>query len=168
MNPVLLSGAITVFASALYIYSRKKIQNKNLAFDKVFPVDAGAEENFDVNQHYGKDIGLILKLKSGKTVHSSDYIRIKVFGCNLTPRGILNGEEWLVKPFFNDTDTDTLIKGDVVLLYIPDKHIYKIRVFDRLENESVYTYSYKNGSRHESSRPHKMDMIRGIVKYSIN
>ena len=59
-------------------------------------------------------------------------------------------------------------KGDILLIYLSDNDIYKIRVFDRYEGEDLVTYRYDdNGRRQDSSRNHKESSIIGIVKYRL-
>jgi len=54
-----------------------------------------------------------------------------------------------------------------VLIYLKDINLYKIRVFDRFDGDGLVTYYFDNGKRKDSSKPHPISSVRGIVKYAM-
>lgn len=113
----------------------------------------------------------VIKLPNGKYANTHSYHRIRIIGGCLEMVGIHKNEEWLAdKVTLSDKESvpDTLSKGDVLLIYLNDKGIYKIRCFESLDGDgNLITYSYPEGKRHVSSKPHSPSSVLGVVKYKL-
>lgn len=105
----------------------------------------------------------------GQEIDTSGMIRIVVKGNCMRPKNIESGAQLLVKKISEkESICNQIKKGDILLIYLSDNDIYKIRVFDRYEGEDLVTYRYDdNGRRQDSSRNHKESSIIGIVKYRL-
>jgi len=105
---------------------------------------------------------------NGEIIDSSLYMRLVVEGNCMVPRGIASGDQLLALKV-NDIEElrKELQHGNIVLIYLEDINLHKIRVFDRFEGDNLMTYYFENGKRRDSSRPHSINSIKGIVKYAI-
>lgn len=105
---------------------------------------------------------------NGEIIDSSLYMRLVVEGNCMMPRGIANGDQLLALKVSNAEEVKKELQHDcIVLIYLEDINLYKIRVFDKLEGDNLVTYYYDNGKRKNSSKPHSINSIKGIVKYAI-
>ena len=100
-----------------------------------------------------------------------DYQRVIVHGHCMEPRGIMDCSQVIVKNINHDKDFSLQVKhGDILLIYLEDKDIYKLRVFDKyIEKDQLLTYRFnpKTGERIDSSIPHKRDSVIGVVEYGL-
>lgn len=114
----------------------------------------------------------IIYTPHGNLINTRHYLRIKVDGKCMEPRGILDKSQILVEPL---TETQrTYFKKyvrleDVVLIHLKDKDVYKLRILQNYDNEKeLITYRYlSNGEKHRSSRNHRPEDVVGIVRYII-
>lgn len=105
---------------------------------------------------------------NGEIIDSSMYMRLVVEGNCMMPRGIANGTQLLALKINSSEELRRELHPDnIVLIYLEDIKLYKIRVFDRLEGDDLITYYYENNERKNSSKPHSIHSIKGIVKYAI-
>lgn len=105
---------------------------------------------------------------NGETIDSSMYMRLVVEGNCMTPRNIFNGDQLLaLKVNSIEELRRELQPNNIVLIYLNDIDLYKIRIFDSFDGDDLLTYYYENGKRKDSSRPHSIHSIKGIVKYAI-
>ena len=107
---------------------------------------------------------------NGRYVNTRDYIRIVVHGNCMKSRNIQDGEEWLVEPLDKQKPFRSQIKEkDVLLIYLKDEDLYKIREFEGFNADgSLQTFYYESdGTKHSSSRPHAAGTIQGVVRYAI-
>ena len=137
--------------------------------DTIIGVSAGSEDSDIISPSYSTSSRSV-KLLNGKYINTRNYIRIKINGKCMTPRNILDGEEWLVEPLSNIEDKKSILKvKDVILLYIEDKSRYILREFEDYDIDgSLKTLRYNddNTERH-SSRNHQLNQVKGIVRYAI-
>lgn len=104
----------------------------------------------------------------GAVIDSSQYIRLIVKGNCMSPRGIVDGTQLLALKVSKKDLQSKLRQNDIVLIYLKDSDIYKIRIFDKYDDSgNLITYYYKNGEKHNSSKPHSQQDIQGIVKFSL-
>lgn len=72
---------------------------------------------------------------------------------------------------FNKDDrkhlNDFITQDKVVLIYLNDKNFrgYKLRIIRKVENDRALTYYYQNEDQVESSKPHALKDIIGIVEF---
>ena len=87
----------------------------------------------------------------------------------MTKRGIPNGAQLLVEPIKNEEEFKQKVHPhDILMIYITDKKIYKIRELNHIEGKEAFTFCYNpDGSIHNSSRTHKIDSVKGVVRYRI-
>jgi hypothetical protein len=111
----------------------------------------------------------VVRLENGKYIRTRDYIRIIVDGDCMSPRNILRNEEWLVEPVKSSDLETKLQKKDVVLIFLEDKQMYKIREFEGYDSEGNLTTLYydENSRKRYSSHPHPKSSVRGILRYAI-
>lgn len=138
--------------------------------DTVLGVEAGPLPGGDCALPEKKEGSKVIRLTDGRYINTRDYIRIMVYGGCMRPRNILNGEEWLVEPIDKRKPLREQIKErDVLLIYVADKNLYKIREFEGFnEDDSLATFYYEdNGAKHPSSKPHTCKSVCGVVRYAI-
>ena len=108
--------------------------------------------------------------KNGKPIDTKLYQRVMVKGNCLKPLGIEDDAQLLVRKFNNDNDEKNRIKkGDILMIYLKSKDIYKVRVFDDfLEGGLIRTHRYgDNDNVIYSARPHELSRVEGVWKYLI-
>ena len=138
--------------------------------DTVLGVEAGPLPGGDCALPEKKEGSKVIRLTDGRYINTRDYIRIMVYGGCMRPRNILNGEEWLVERINKLKPLEKQIRErDVLLIYVADKNLYKIREFKKFnEDGSLATFYYEdNGTEHPSSRPHTRESVCGVVRYAI-
>lgn len=111
-----------------------------------------------------------IKLDNGETIDTRDFIRVYVDGKCMKSRRIKNGSQVLVEKIKNEEEFEKKVNpNDILLIYLKDKKIYKLRIFEKEKNEKeLITYRYMNNSKHPSSKPHKKEDVVGVVKYIID
>lgn len=137
--------------------------------DTIIGVSAGGEDSDIISPSYSASSRSV-KLLNGKYINTRNYIRIKINGKCMTPRNILDGEEWLVEPLNNIEDKKSILKvKDVILLYIEDKGRYILREFEDYDIDgSLKTLRYNDDkTERHSSRNHQLNQVKGIVRYAI-
>ena len=167
MSATIIIAVVFILICLLYGLSTKYYYQK----DNIVPVEAGKIEDCAIMLNPARRPSRLVKLDDGSYINSHDYVRIVINGRCMEPRNILNGEEWLVKPIDKNLDVLKQISPkDVLLIYLQDTNIYKIREYERVNRENgelLDTFYYQDGRPHKSSRPHSKKSIVGIVKYSI-
>lgn len=160
---------ICLFVGTLLLYA---LFNKLInAPERIECVDAGPVSSVDPQDLHSRvkfePMG-IFRSEDGKLLTSADYQRITVSGNCMVPRGICSGQDLLVEKIKDGRDL-SLKEGDILLIHVPDKNLYKIRAYEEKtdENPNVYkTYYYDEaGEKKYSSKPHKKDYIQGVVRY---
>ncbi len=137
----------------------------------VILVEAGPTtcmENVRVFQHYKSPVKTI-KLPDGSYKNSSEFIRIRIDGNCMQKRKICYGEEWLVEQINKSKSMQEQLNiSDVLLIYIKDKNMYKIReLANFLDNEMLETIYYDGDDVKISTRPHSYSSVLGVVRYNI-
>lgn len=113
------------------------------------------------------------KDSKGRIIDEKNTMKIIVKGKCMEPLKINSGDILFVKKFGKNEDlSNELHQGDVLLIYLSDKKIYKIRAFDSYEDSEksiLKTYRYdNNGNRQDSSKPHNRKDIIGRVEYNLS
>lgn len=146
--------------------------NMGLKRDFVICVEAGDSEEAnpcELRRESYYTAHRIIRDKGGRIVNTSDTIRIKVSGNCMRPFGIVSGDELLVRKIRKDTNLDGIIhQNDILLIYLSDKKMYKIRAFDQIEGGALKTFRFlDNGDRRDSRKLHSRESIIGKVEYKI-
>ena len=142
---------------------------------KVIVADAGPTRELTCEEQKGKSFYLpyqIIKTQQGMILNTHDYLRVKVDGKCMEPRGILDKSQILVEPLTKKQKEyfkKHVRLEDVLLIHLKDKDVYKLRILQNYDNEKeLITYRYlSNGEKHRSSRNHRPEDIVGIVRYII-
>lgn len=172
-SPALIAIISLIIIASLYSWVSREVRRRENGYDDVKAVEAGPSGDASakaLNSMSRKERAFEIQLQPGRTVSTSDYLRILVVGNCMKPRNILDGEEWLVEPVDHQRIKPSDLKAkSVLLINIPDKGILKIREFEGLtENGDLKTLWYRpDGTPSYSSRPHSWENVKGIVRYSI-
>lgn len=149
-----------------YYFSYKRINS-----DYVQCVEAGGLKNVSESSQKNKSFRtrpLSFRVReSHQKIDSSQYIRIIVKGWCMKPRGIEDGDQLLVESINPNDAKGRLHAGDIVLLYVPEKRVYKIRELETIKDDELVTFYYKEGNKQYSSTNHKLSMVRGVVRFKI-
>jgi hypothetical protein len=138
---------------------------------KIILADAGSTHRLTGREQRQKDSFhpfRNISLQAGKILQSRDYICVKVDGNCMEPRGIKNNSIVYVLPLNKKEHFKKQVRAeDVLLIYLPDKNVYKLRILQNYDNKKqLITYRYdENGKKYISSRSHHPDNVRGVVKY---
>lgn len=161
----LIIGIIFVIICILYGWASFSYRQK----DHVIEVEAGNTDDGCKLRQYDSSSKSV-RLSNGKYVNTRDFIRIIIHGNCMTPRNILNGEEWLVEPINRNLDIKSqLTIRDVVLLFIEDKNCCIIRELSSFDTDgTMQTLRYNDDkSIHPSKRNHRLEQVLGVVRYAI-
>lgn len=165
MPTTLVIGIIFITICVLYGWASFSYRKK----DRIIEVEAGNTDDGCRLMQY-ESSSKVVRLSSGKYINTHNYIRIVIHGNCMTPRNIFNGEEWLVEPVNPSREIESQLKiQDVLLLYIEDKNSYIIReLVDFDINGSLKTKRYnEDKSNHPSKRNHRIEQVKGVVRYAI-
>lgn len=170
----LLSNIVTVFSlilGAISILITFRAIEKMRKRERVIVAEAGKISDMsDTYQPYVfmNSVNINMRERHGIAI-PLDYQRVFVHGHCMEPRGIRDCSQLLVKSIDVNKDFSLQVKhDDILLIYLPDKNIYKLRVFDKyLDDNNLITYRYnpQTKARIDSSLPHKRENVVGVVKY---
>lgn len=150
----------------LCIYAICKVKQPTET-DYIQCVEAGSIQEADAE---------LLERKSYKTAHKtlyapdgtalgSEYFRIVINGNCMKPRKICHNDEIIVRKYYPNIE---LRQGDIIMLYIEDKQMYKLREIKNIEGNVLHTVRYDSDGREIiSSKPHNINQVKGVVKYRI-
>lgn len=112
---------------------------------------------------------MILEDEQGNLVDIHDLIRVNVSGICMTPIGISDGDEVLVRKTTTEVLRRKLKAGDILLIRHPIRQVYRLRIFDKFDEDGkLVTYRYTSeGRRHNTSRNHVIGDVIGVVEYVI-
>lgn len=175
--PVIIFTTVFAIVIALYAYLNVRIRQEgqlnSQIRDYVMCVEAGdtdciTAEDLKESSYYIKHQPI--RDYSGHIINDPNTIRIKTKGDCMVPIGINNGDELLVHLIDRDKPLAKQIEhGDVLLIHIQDNGINKIRIFDTYDDKgNLLTYRYKDNVRKNSSRPHSVDSVVGVVRYQLS
>ena len=154
---------IAIVLLAIYVFLNRP--------QKIILADAGSTRKLTGREQRKKDSFRPfqnISLQAGKILHSRDYICVKVDGSSIEPRGIKNNSIVYVLPLNRKEHFKKQVRAeDVLLIYLPDKNVYKLRILQNYDNKKrLITYRYnEDGKKHISSKSHHPDNVRGVVKY---
>ena len=156
-----------VIVLGFYAYS-------NLRLRKDYILTADSEPSKNLTPDEAKKLSYYRKHKiykdtEGGTIDPKDMIHIFVSGSSLSPCNIESGDELIV---MKTDDSIPLIKqikeNDILLLYLDDIHIHKLRRFSSFEGENLITYYYDSeGHQRMSPIPYKPESVLGVAKYKV-
>jgi hypothetical protein len=102
---------------------------------------------------------------NGKKVNPKNYIITRVDGNCMVPRNIHTGDLLFIEKF--DGNSDSLSTGDILFIQ-REEGGFKIREYrekDPNDDKRVKTILYQeNGTPKDSSEPHKLSNIKGVVR----
>ncbi len=132
-------------------------------------VDAGPSKEVNINElNKGCRVAPmgVFRTPDNKVVTSSQFRRVSVKGNCMKPRGIHSGQELLVEKMRDDLSVHP---NDILLIYLDDKKIFKLRVLESITPEGDYnTYYFDDeGKTKASTKPHKPESVKGVVRYII-
>lgn len=81
---------------------------------------------------------------------------------NIKPNDIIK-----VKMFDKNFTSDSIVSGDIVLIFLNDKKFrgYKIREVEKVYDKEAITFYYNaQGKKIQSSSPHSLEHIKGVVE----
>ena len=69
-----------------------------------------------------------------------------------------------VRMFDKNFTVENVEDGKILLIYLNEKKIYKIRIKgEPAEGNAYNTYYYRSNEKTKSSRPHGIDSIKGVI-----
>lgn len=160
-----------IFATVCIAYGI--LRSKKSHIDEVLPTFAGSisePHELPSDCNIEKKESFVIQLPNKSYASTRSFYRIFIIGECMEKIGINQNEEWLASKLNKRKKvTEQITPGDVLLIYLKDKNIYKIRRFDHLNEKGfLETYSYNpDGSVHMSSKPHDPMSVMGVVKYKI-
>lgn len=167
MTAIVFFIILTSLLIVYYLSSRGSADKEYVRCVEAGPTaDLSAEE---LKRYSFYDRRRELRDKDGTFIDRSNMERVVVKGGCMEKRGIPNGSQLLVDTIRSAEDFRQKVKPhDILMIYIADKDIYKIREFDHVEGSKAYTFCYNpDGSRHDSSRTHSIESVKGVVRYRI-
>ena len=167
---MLFSVIIVVFE--ILLFSLYVVVNR---MQKVFTADAGPTHTLTSKEQKSRTIYLpyqTICTSHGKQINTRNYLRVKVDGKCMEPKGISDKSQILVEPLTENQRTyfkKYVRLEDVLLIHLKDKDVYKLRILQNYDNEKeLITYRYlSSGEKHRSSRNHKPEDVVGVVRYII-
>lgn len=165
---MIVLSIIVSIASAGIVLVSMLLLNKQ---EKVIIAEAG-DTGAIVNRKKSKNIihmrPITLKDDNGNPIDKTNLIRVLVDGKCMERKGIKDGTQLYAKAINHSIKLSKQIsQGDVLLIYLTDKNIYKLRVFDKIGGGTLATYRYdiNTGERKNSSKPHRPESVIGVVQY---
>ncbi len=175
MNSTLLFVLIFFIALTIYAYCNVLLAKYNGGQEFIQCVEAGPtnEVNAEVLAKCSfYDKRKAVKDKEGKIIDTSTMMRVIVRGECMAPKKIHTDTQLLVQKIDNDKSMNQQIRqGDILLIYLKDTDFYKIRIFDKFDDDNnlkTYYYDTHDGHVINSSRPHAKETILGVVRYICN
>lgn len=161
---------IILLVVALFLYGLGKKAKADIEY--VGCVEAGSTEDTsaeELTKHARYERRKIILDSNDRPIDTHDYLRVVVKGNCLSPLGIADNSQLLVHRFKSDQERSQIKRGDILMIRLEGKGIDKVRVFDkRLEDDKMSTYRFDhNGRRKDSSRPHSLSSVVGVVKYML-
>jgi hypothetical protein len=157
----------------VYVVAKSVQQQKMLYVQNVTTGEVVYHAELDSNPVVVEKIILFGKkfVANGKTCNSSDYLRVRAEGSSMKKRGINHGDIVFARKFDDTFTRGDIRQHDILLLHLNDARYngYKIRVFrDYTPQNELETFYYNSdGSEHNSSKPHSLSRVVGVVQYKI-
>ena len=161
---------IILLVLALALYGLGKRATAEIEY--VGCVEAGATSDVfadELAKHARYEKRKIILDSENCLIDTHNYLRVIVKGDCLQPIGIVDHSQLLVYKFQNEQEKSIIKQGDVLMIHLASRQIDKIRVFDELlEDGKMSTYRFDcNGQRKDSSCPHSLSSVVGIVRYML-
>lgn len=147
--------ATLIFGSRIFYLAWRKTRKVML-----YPVEAGpiteTQPQPDLNRPMPVCVG---NLKMNRALQ---YFVVKN-DC-MIPKKIFPDDIIGVRMFDKNFTVENVEDGKILLIYLNEKKIYKIRIKGELAEGNAYnTYYYRSNEKTKSSRPHGIDSIKGVI-----
>jgi hypothetical protein len=152
-----------------YFYAKRR----NVKSEFVQCVEAGPIDGVDaaeLKRRSYKDRQVVLRDYNGQELSHDKFVRLIIKGNCMEPRNIKDGDMVIAEKVEEtriDAIRQVLQTNNIVWLHIEDTGMDKIRIFKEWAGDEMVTCYYRNGVERESSSHHKIDQIRGIVRYKM-
>ena len=164
---------LVVLLSLYYVGNRKRVREQCEQQEFVQSVEAGSLDKVSVEQQRAESFYAPkrkLYKKDGTEIDLTGLIRIVSNGDCMFRRNIVKGTQLYVRAVQRGkAQKENLKEGDILLIQLPDTGVYKIREFEKSNDDNTLKTFYYNtdGSHHNSSNPHRIEDVVGVVKYRI-
>lgn len=158
---------IIVFVLIIAFYA---FCNLKLRKEYVMGVEAGTTKGVTADELKRASYSIkrrIVKDRQGNIIPSETMIRVVVEGNCMKPLRINSGDEMIaIKIDKSRTLKEQIKKNDVLLIYLRDNGIHKLRAFERFEGRNLQTFWYEeDGTKHPSSKVHTPESVLGVIRY---
>lgn len=155
-----------VIVLGFYAYS-----NNRLRKDFVLAGDSQSEGN--LSQEEVKEISYydkhkVYKDEDGNTINPNSMTRLFVVGNGMSPRINSRDQVIVIKIDKNRPLNEQIKRDDILLIYLEELGIYKLRAFYEFHGQNLLTYYFVGKERRFSTRLYKPESICGIAKFKIN
>ena len=164
---------LVVLLSLYYVGNRKRLKEQGVQQEFVQSVEAGSLDKVSAEQQRAESFYAPkrkLYKKDGTEIDLTSLIRIVSNGDCMFRRNIVKGTQLYVRAIQRGkAKRENLKVGDILLIQLPDTGVYKIREFEKSNDDNTLITFYYNtdGSHHNSSKPHSIEDVVGVVKYRI-
>lgn len=133
-------------------------------------VEAGPTDNVTAKDLKKKSLymsGRKMLDRKGNVLNPTQFYRVVVNGNCLRPLNIVDGDTLIVQRKSDDV-MQSIHRGSIVLILLPDTGVHKIREVKNVEAEDLRTQYYLNdGQPHESSKLHSKEDVIGVVRFKL-
>ena len=163
--------AIIVITLPIGIYW---LSGQNLLTKKVKVIVAEAGKISEMGEDYQPYVymnPIVLSDVNNEKIDSENLLRVLVHGHCMEPIGIMDGAQVFAEKIIKSKDFSMQAKyGDVLLIYLEDKNMFKLRIFEKYNQDKdliTYRYDQKTRQKRYSTNPHTIDSVVGVVKFKI-
>jgi hypothetical protein len=164
--------AIVVFVLCILYGIASSLYSKSKKEESVILAEAGsvsnASEGVVLVPHMPRKL---VRISKDRLVRTDDpnYIRIVIGGTCMTPKQVLQNEDWLAEKINLVKDKNKIHEGNIVLIYLKDKDMYKIREFIKYDGNGDLLTQYYNADEEAvpSSKPHTKESVKAVLRYQI-
>lgn len=173
MAPFIVLLILVALLSLYYVGNRMKGWEQNNQQEYVQSVEAGSLEKVTAEKQRTESFYAPKRKlydKDGTEIDTTGLIRIISNGNCMFRRNIVKGTQLYVLAIQRGkAKKENLKAGDILLIQLPDTGVFKIREFEKSNDDNTLkTFYYnKDGSPHNSSNPHHIEDVIGVVKYRI-
>lgn len=173
MTPFIVLLILAALLSLYYVGNRMRVKEQSDQQEFVQSVEAGSLEKVTKEQQRAESFYAPKRKlydKDGTKIDLTGLIRIVSNGNCMFRRNIVKGTQLYVRAIQRgNAKKEELKAGDILLIQLSDTGVYKIREFEKSNDDNTLQTFYYNedGSHHNSSNPHRIEDVVGIVKYRI-
>lgn len=133
-------------------------------------VEAGPTETITAKDLKRKSVYMNSKKiidRDGNVLNPEQFFRVVVNGNCLSPRNIVDGDTLVVQRKTKEV-LQSIHKGSIVLILLPDTGVHKIREVKKVEAKDLITQYYTcDGKPKESSKLHSKENVVGVVRFKL-